>query len=124
MNKKIKNAEPIEYDGIRFKSKLERFTYTEFKASGIAIDYEPTKFELIPSFLWLDKKVRPMTYTPDFVGKDFIIECKGYGNDSWPIKKKLFKWLLTRNNLNYKFYVVKNQKEVKELISELRQSVK
>lgn len=124
MNKKIKNAKPIEYDGIRFKSKLECFTYTEFKVNGIAIDYEPTKFELIPSFLWLNKKVRPMTYTPDFVGKDFIIECKGYGNDSWPIKKKLFKWLLTRNNLNYKFYVVKNQKEVKELISELRKSIK
>lgn len=124
MNKKIKNAEPIEYDGIRFRSKLECFTYTEFKANGIAIDYEPIKFELIPSFLWLNKKVQPMTYTPDFVAKDFIIECKGYGNDNWPIKEKLFKWLLTRNNLNYKFYVVKNQKEVKELISELRQSVK
>ena len=119
MNKKVKNATPYEYEGIKFRSKLEQFTYELFKKSGIALDYEAVTFELVPSFIFCGKKVRPMTYTPDFMHKDFIIECKGFGNDNWPIKEKLFKWLLTRNNLNYKFYVVKNQAEVKNLLSEL-----
>lgn len=30
-NKKIKNAHPLEYKGIKFKSQLERMTYTTFK---------------------------------------------------------------------------------------------
>lgn len=119
MNKKVKNATPYEYEGIKFRSKLEQFTYKLFKEAKIALDYEAVSFELVPSFVFNGKKVRPMTYTPDFVHKDFIIECKGFGNDNWPIKEKLFKWLLTRNNLNYKFYVVKNQEEVKNLLSEL-----
>ena len=90
-----------------------------FAKSNIPLDYEAVCFELIPSFIFGGKKVRPMTYTPDFMHKDFIIECKGFGNDNWPIKEKLFKWLLTRNNLKYKFYVVKNQIEVKALLSQI-----
>lgn len=80
-NKKIKNATPHEHDGIKFRSKLEVFTYTEFIKNGIKLDYEPMAFELIPSFVFNGKKIRPMTYTPDFLHNDFVIECKGFGND-------------------------------------------
>lgn len=86
-NKKVKNATPNEYEGIKFRSKLEVFTYMEFIKNGISLDYEPVSFELIPSFLFNGKKIRPMTYTPDFIHKDFIIECKGFGNDVWPVKR-------------------------------------
>lgn len=120
MNKKIKNATPFKVDGIGFKSKLEAFTYESFKNAGIALDYEPEAFELIPSFLFGDKKIRPMTYTPDFVNSKFIIECKGFGNDVWPVKEKLFKWYLSRNQIKKDFYVVKNQKEVLALIEEIK----
>lgn len=38
-------------------------------------------------------KVRNITYTPDFVDPNgqWIIEVKGYANDTFPLKWKLFK---------------------------------
>jgi hypothetical protein len=123
MNKKIKNATPFEHDGIKFRSKLEMFTYCEFKKLGIMLDYEARNFELIPSFLFMGKKIRPMTYTPDFMHEKFILECKGFGNDQWPIKEKLFKWFLSRHNISAPFYVVSTQKEVIALIDEIKSSL-
>ena len=62
-----------------------------------------------------------MTYLPDFVGKDFIIECKGFPNDSWPLRKKLFEYALVRNKLKYNFYEVHTQKEVDALVLNLKE---
>lgn len=121
MNKKIKNATPNEYNGISFRSKLEMFTYKLFLENGIPLDYEAKAFDLIPSFIWNGKKVRPMTYTPDFISKNFVIECKGFGNDVWPVKEKLFKWLLARTNSRMEFYVIGTQKEAKALLDEIKE---
>lgn len=121
MNKKIKNATPFTIDGINFKSKLEAFVYESFKKINLPLDYEPKSFELIPSFVFNGNKIRPMTYTPDFVHSNFIIECKGFGNDVWPVKEKLFKWYLSRNQIEKQFYVVKNQKEVLALIEKIKE---
>lgn len=76
VNKKVKNATPVQIDGILFKSKLEGYVYSRLKEEKLKAEYEPIKFELIPSFQFQDKKIRPMTYTPDFVGNNFIIEAK------------------------------------------------
>lgn len=94
--------------------------YKKLKEANIYADYESNRYELLPGFEYNGKKIRAMTYLPDFVGKGFIIECKGFGNDAWPIREKLFKYYLVKNNLNIKFYVVRNQKEVDNLITELR----
>lgn len=64
------------------------------------------RYELLPAFTFNDKKYRPMTYLPDFVGKDFIIECKGYPNETWPLREKLFRYYLYSNKLDIDFYVV------------------
>lgn len=61
-----------------------------------------------------------MTYLPDFVGKDFIIECKGLMGDSFPLRWKIFKYTLMKQNSNYKLYLVRNQKQVDELIERLK----
>ena len=42
-NKKIKNASPLEYDGISFKSKLEKMIYQTLKEQGFPVEYEPPK---------------------------------------------------------------------------------
>lgn len=76
-NKKVKNATPNIYDGIKFRSQLETYVYKQLKAHNLKAEYEPIKFELIPSFVFCGKKIRAMTYTPDFVGDNFIIEAKG-----------------------------------------------
>lgn len=120
VNKKIKNAQPNIYDNIKFRSKLETYTYKKLKEAQINAEYEQHRFELLPAFTFLGKKIRPITYLPDFVGNTFIIECKGFGNDTWPIREKLFKYKLFITNDTRQFYVVKNQKEVDNCINQIK----
>ena len=117
---KVKNVQPNVYEGIRFRSKLETYTYKKLKEANILADYEPTHFMLIPKFEYQGEKVRAMTYLPDFVGKDFIIECKGVIGDAFPLRWKIFKYTLMNGNSNYKLYLVRNKKQVDELINSLK----
>ena len=112
---RVKNATPNVYDGIKFRSKLETYTYKKLKEAKI-----PAHFELIPKFEYNGEKVRAMTYLPDFVGKDFIIECKGLMGDSFPLRWKIFKYTLMQSKANYKLYLVRNQKQVDAMIDELK----
>lgn len=116
---KVRNATPNIYDGIKFRSKLETYTYKKLKEAGIDAEYESTHFELIPKFEYNGEKVRAMTYLPDFVGKNFIIECKGLVTDSFPLRWKIFKYYLKRENKDYKLFLVRNQKQVDEMVNEL-----
>ena len=117
---KVKNAQPNIYDGIRFRSKLETYTYKKLKEAKIFAEYEAHRYMLLPSFIFKNKTVRAITYLPDFVGNNFIIECKGFPNEAWPLREKLFKYYLTNNLPNYSFYTVHNQKQVDELIEKLK----
>ena len=119
-NQKIKNATVTTVDNIEFKSKLEAYTYQKLKEANIKVEYQPTKYELLPAFIFKEKKIRPITYTPDFVGNNFIIECKGYPNDTFPLKLKLFYYYLYINNININYYIIRNQKEVDNLIKILK----
>lgn len=115
---KVKNATPNEYDGIKFRSKLETYTYKKLKEANIYSEYEQHRYELLPAFTFQGSKIRAITYLPDFVGDNFIIECKGFPNEAWPLREKLFKYYL--RDTKYKFYIVHTQKEVDKLISELK----
>lgn len=116
---KVRNATSNIYDGIKFRSKLETYTYKKLKEAGIDAEYESTHFELIPKFEYNGEKVRAMTYLPDFVGKNFIIECKGLVTDSFPLRWKIFKYYLKQENKDYKLFLVRNQKQVDEMVNEL-----
>lgn len=116
---KVRNATPNIYDGIKFRSKLETYTYKKLKEAGIDAEYESTHFELIPKFEYNGEKVRAMTYLPDFVGKNFIIECKGLVTDSFLLRWKIFKYYLKQENKDYKLFLVRNQKQVDEMVNEL-----
>lgn len=117
---KVKNATPTQLDGIKFRSKLEAYTYKKLKEANIYAEYEQYRYMLLPSFIFENKTVRAITYLPDFVGNNFIIECKGFPNEAWPLREKLFKYYLTNNMPNYSFYLVRNQKQVDELVKKLR----
>ena len=117
---KVKNATPTQLDGIKFRSKLEAYTYKKLKEANIYAEYEQYRYILLPSFIFENKTVRAITYLPDFVGSNFIIECKGFPNEAWPLREKLFKYYLTNNMPNYSFYLVRNQKQVDELIKKLK----
>ena len=117
---KVRNATPNEYNGIKFRSKLETYTYKKLKESKIKAEYETHRYELLPAFTFNNKKYRAMTYLPDFVGNGFVIECKGFPNEDWPLREKLFNFYLYQHEPNTKFYVVHTQKQVDELIDILK----
>jgi hypothetical protein len=116
VNRKVKNATPLTYNGIKFRSRLEVFCYKSLIKHNIKADYEKYKFTLLDSFRFNDESVRKMTYTPDFVGEEFVIECKGFSNDAFPLRWKLFKHFLFTNNIQYDLYLPRNQKQVIEVI--------
>lgn len=113
INKKIKNATATIVDGIKFRSILEARAAKILKDSGIEFQYEPFKIQYIPKFTYDNVNYRAAYYTPDFVGKDFILEIKGYPNDVWRYKKKLVLLQLMKDNSNLKFYEIKNLTQLK-----------
>jgi len=122
-------------DGIEFKSGLEAYMYKALKEAGIQAEYEGITYELIPSFDFKNKcyerqanskgeyrdrggkAIRKVTYTPDFTGDGFIIECKGRPNESFPIRWKLFKKYASKKLLKINIYKPQNQKECDETVS-------
>ena len=118
MNKKIKNATPVDIDGIHFRSKMEARVYSILKENGFDIAYEKRTFDLLSGFYptvecydrhydrkqksemfgLSQDKIMAITYTPDFSieinGALVLLEVKGKENDTYPLKKKMFRRLL------------------------------
>ena len=134
-------AKKIKHDGITFASGLEKYMYIALKKAKIKFKYEGESFILVKSFKinratyerqnngkgeYIDrgnKKILGIKYTPDFVGKDFIIETKGRANDSFPMRWKLFKKHLIEigdNRLLYKPQTNKECDRTVELITKRR----
>ena len=63
------------------------------------------------------KKILKISYTPDFTGTGFIIECKGRANESFPIRWKLFKKYVSERLRSVTLYKPQNQKECDETVS-------
>lgn len=136
-NKKVKNATVIDFNGIHFKSKLELAFYKILAQAGFNPQYEQKTYLLwkgckptIPFYtrdnktklLKLDDvKLRNITYTPDFTfnynGRLIIIEAKGKENDTYPLKRKLFRGLLEGcSHDNPLFFEVFTQKQLLQAI--------
>ena len=116
---RVKNATAVDKYGIHFRSKLECYTYEAFTNAGIPVKYEPKHFTLLPGFEFMGEKIRPITYLPDFIGKGFVVECKGLVGDAFHLRFKLFKYYLKRHHSKMKCYLVRNHKQVDEMIQEL-----
>ena len=141
-NKKIINASPLEYDGIYFKSKLEKMAYQTLKEQGFPVLYEPKKFIIWEGFrpnvpfynkdastrmLKMDsKKVIDISYTPDLMFEYnnhlIIIEMKGFENNTYPLKKKIFrKWLESNypNSIYFEIFTKKQLLQALDIIKNL-----
>ena len=116
------------------KNATEQYCMDRLKESGLFEGYENKTYTLIEEFhfendVWArtqngkgefknrgDEKVRKITYTPDFVGKDYIIEVKGYirqgSYDAFPLRFKLFKLWLKNNKIGKALYVPRSKKEI------------
>tara|TARA_R100001129_G_scaffold112810_1_gene77793 strand:- start:458 stop:904 length:447 start_codon:yes stop_codon:yes gene_type:complete len=134
---KVKNAKKSIYDGKEFKSNLELYCYKQLEQSEILVEYEENTFTIFPAMVYplacyegtqkklynKGSKIRPITYTPDFVDPNgkFIIETKGYANESFPLRWKLFKKHLKDNNHHYVLFMPRNKKQVDETIELIKQ---
>ena len=121
---RVKNATKVDKYGLHFRSKLECYTYEAFMNAGIPVKYEPKHFTLLDKFVYLDEKIRAITYLPDFVGsykgKQFVVECKGMITESFPLRWKLFKRYLKSHRSKHKCYLVRNHKQVEEMIDDIK----
>ena len=145
--RKTKNRGPVRSkkvicDGITFASGLEKYMYQALKQANIKAKYEGETYTLINSFEFEsssyerqsngkgqfvdrgNKKILPIKYTPDFVGKDFIIECKGRANESFPIRWKLFKKFINDWQPRVTLFKPQNQKECDMVIQLLTNKIK
>lgn len=153
-NKKIKNAHPKEYNGIKFKSQLEVMTYRTLLEKGFTPKYEEETYILwdgfIPSVPFYTKNSfkrknchievispatvkdkRPLTkiiYTPDITfdynGKHIIIEVKGFQNDVFSYKFKMFRKSLEQlpNKDTLEVWEIFSKRQLLECIEHLKQS--
>ncbi len=140
MNRKIKNAREKTYDGIHFKSLLEITVYKTLKEYGFKPQYEKRKFIIwkgfkptVPFynrkknkvFAQETAKLRDISYTPDFTfyykKHLVIIEAKGIENDTFPIKKKLFRGLLETQKEKCIFFEVYNKSNIIEAINIIKE---
>lgn len=139
-NKKIKNACAKSFNNIVFKSQLEVVIYKELLRAGFNPKYEERKFviwegikptkpfynrDIQTKMLKLDMgKMRDITYTPDFTFEYknhlIIIEAKGFENDTFPIKKKLFRGLLEKMETSVIYLEVYTKKQLLQAIEILK----
>lgn len=135
-NKKVRNATANTYKGIKFRSKLERFTYQYLTSCKVPFQYEKVRFIVMDPFKYegdcIEKKVSKgknvffkvsnriskATYLPDFVNLEqgWIIECKGLRTEAFNLRWKMFKKSLVKEKKNYDLYMPGTQKQVVETV--------
>ena len=127
-------AKKVIYDGIKFASGLEKYMYIALKKAKIKAKYEGETYTIQEGFEFDvqsyerqsngkgefknrgNKKILPIKYTPDFVSRSFIIECKGRANESFPMRWKMFKKYVKENMPYVTLYKPQNQKDCDETI--------
>ena len=142
-NKKIKNARKTDFQGIEFKSSLEKTIYNTLIEQGITPAYEgitynlsdaikPTQaFYVRSSSLGFHYEMKPLskiTYTPDFTfelnGMFVVIEAKGFENDVYYLKKNLFRKLIEKWDKPVMFFEVRTKKELLQSLDIVRMESK
>ena len=127
-------AKKVTFDGIKFASGLEKYMYMALKKAKIKAKYEGQTYIVQEGFTFKNesyerqsngkgdlvnrgcKKILPIKYTPDFVSRSFIIECKGRANESFPLRWKMFKKYVNENLKHVTLYKPQNQKECDKVV--------
>lgn len=150
MNQKIKNASPKEFNGIKFKSKLEVDVYKTLLQANFLPEYEKHTWILFNGFTPTipfytkntfkrknknievlseknvkdNRAIQDITYTPDFVftynNKLIIVEVKGFRNDTFPLKFKMFRKVLENSNQPVELWEIFTKRQLLECIDRLK----
>jgi hypothetical protein len=134
----ISKAKKHTFKGVDYKSGLEFYMAKVLWENAIDFKYESTKFILQEGFRFDqdiyerqangkgdykergNKKVLPLTYTPDFIGDDFIIETKGFAGEAFPIRWKIFRYLM-KDREDIILYKPQNRKDCDATIELIKQ---
>lgn len=110
MSSRIQGVHPKEYNGVQYKSTLEAETARTLDKLGLPVNYEKKKISLLDGFRcpYQKNKVIGITYKPDFILDNIIIECKGFETPEWRNKKKYIYKYLMENEPNTLFYQTHN----------------
>ena len=132
--RKIVQSKKVTIDGIQFKSQLEGYMYTLLKEAGIPAEYEGKSYVTFDEFnlstecferatkkskAMIDRrKVTRVRYTPDFVGQneEWIIEVKGRANESFPLRWKLFKMMISKWTVTPLIFKPTNQADCRQVL--------
>lgn len=135
-------AKKVVLDGITFQSGLEAYMYKALKGSKIKFAYEPTTYVVFEGFKFTsssyerqsngkgdfkdrgNKSVRKICYTPDFEGDGWTIECKGRANDTFPMRWKMFKSWVQKNQPGRLLLKPQTQKECDIALEIIKEHIK
>lgn len=67
------------------------------------------------------KTILPITYTPDFVGMNWIMETKGHRHPDFDLRWKLFKRLLAELDAPYTLIMPRNNSQLEEAIDIIKE---
>lgn len=123
-NKKVKNARIVRFDGKSFDSELELTFYKVLLESGYSFVLKP-KIVLQPSFKYMNETIREISFIPDFQvnihNHKIIIDTKGYPNEVFPLKLKMFKYLFFLNKIHFTdFWFINIKSDIYLAMSTLR----
>lgn len=153
-NRKIKNSTPKVYNDIHFKSLLEVMVYKTLIQEGFNPEYEKHTYTIwegfIPTIPFYTKNkfkrknhnievlsantvrdsrgIDSITYTPDFYfeynNKVIIVECKGFENNVFPYKFKMFRYYIQEcskiDNKNYEIWEIFTKRQLLDCIKRLK----
>lgn len=119
------------------RSTLEDYCFLKLKEEEIDFCYECIKVTLVQGFVSscpsmeiygvskkykeVTPKIRPITYTPDFIGQWWMIETKGHLTPKAKDRWKLFKKYLTDNGIVCYLFMPRNHKQIDESIEIIKE---
>ena len=120
---------------MKTRNNLEEFCWEQLDREGIAFEYERS-IELFPPFQFKgisiekrnknlkikNNKYQDIVYSPDFSGKNWVIETKGLRRPSFDLRWKIFKYMI--RSKGWLLLMPTNQKEVLICIAILKQWLK
>ena len=139
MKKQKLNNNINVYEGIKFKSTIEKTCFVLLTEAKIEFEYEKDIYVLLDKFKYpsmesMKKKgkkvfinnptIRSVKYTPDFTGtfsdgKKWVIETKGMRTTTFNIKWKMFKHLLITEGKDVSLFMPTNKQEILKTIEEI-----
>ena len=118
MSGRIQGVQPREWNGKKYRSTLEAKIAQTLDCLGLPFSYETKKIILLEGFRcpYQKEKIRSITYMPDFIVGNILIEAKGFETPEWKNKKKyIFKYLM-ENEPDTPFYIIKSERQLLEVL--------